>query len=94
METKEFKFEADISLEEWQIEDLERQIQEETEKRYGENCQIKDYGFSINVVVKVLTEKKKRSKSNKRSLISKIAKAHGVSEEYVANNFREFAQEM
>jgi hypothetical protein len=58
METKEFKFEADISLEEWQIEDLERQIQEETEKIYGKNCEIKDYGFSINVVVKVSTEKK------------------------------------
>lgn len=36
----------------------------------------------------------KSQKSTAQKLISKIAKANGVSEEYVVNNFREFAQDL
>lgn len=80
---REFKFEADISLEEWQIEDLERQIIEEVHKRFGEDSEVEQYGFSLVVTVRV----------SFKNLISALAKMHGVSEEYVANNISEFIKD-
>lgn len=47
------KFNTDLELEEWQIEDLENQIKENVEKNGYSVEDIETYTFSIPVVVKL-----------------------------------------